>query len=451
MGEKLGDEFKALGEDVLGTVTNAITSGNFSNLGNDIRGSVGRTMENIGSQVSSGAYNSTRSKTRTTYSSSKGDAHETRYSSSGGRSWPGGGSNVINGSAVELDANGNPIAGSGNTGGYTQSTPIFGKTIQQVPVLYEPMTAKQVLSMVGMVGGFTSGVVLTAVFGGLMSISSFFAPFLLLPAGLFGLGGYCASKFGQTRRFEKYVKSLGNRTYGKISDLAAQVAKKERYVRKDLQKMIANHWFRQGRIDAEGDTLITSNQTYQNYLEMKQSEADREARAAAEELSRKKAKENEDAQLASLTPEQREVITGAQGYIAEIRHCNDLIPGEEISDKLDKLEDSAERIIAQTKEEPKYVGELKRLTEYYFPTTVKLLNAYIELEKQGKTTENIQKSKAEIENAIDALNEAFDQLFEKMLHVSNVDIATDAATLQTMLKREGFLGDRMEIGSGDPK
>ena len=77
---------------------------------------------------------------------------------------------------------------------------------------------------------------------------------------------------------------------------------------------------------------------------------------------------------------------------------------------------------------------------YYLPTTVKLLNAYADLDSQEKTSENIEKSKKEIEDTIDTLNDAFDRLFDDMFEDTSLDISTDAEVMKTLLEQEGLTG-----------
>lgn len=55
--------------------------------------------------------------------------------------------------------------------------------------------------------------------------------------------------------------------------------------------------------------------------------------------------------------------------------------------------------------------------DYYLPTTVKLLKAYEELDKQPVEGENIKTAKQEIENTLDTINEAFENLLDSFLEI----------------------------------
>ena len=57
---------------------------------------------------------------------------------------------------------------------------------------------------------------------------------------------------------------------------------------------------------------------------------------------------------------------------------------------------------------------MKRMMNYYLPTTIKLLEAYKELDAQPVQGENILSSKKEIEKTLDTLNVAVEKLLDDL-------------------------------------
>ena len=166
----------------------------------------------------------------------------------------------------------------------------------------------------------------------------------------------------------------------------------------------------------------SSPATYQQYLDT--------ARAAEE---RAKVEDG-------FTEQQREIFRMGEMYIAEIRDCNKDIPDEKITEKLDRMEQSVRLIVDRAKQKPSLTQDLRRLMNYYLPTMVKLLHSYIELNAQEKSSNNIEKSKREIENTIDMMNDAFDRLFDDLFDDTSLDISTDAEVMKTLLAQEGLTG-----------
>ena len=79
--------------------------------------------------------------------------------------------------------------------------------------------------------------------------------------------------------------------------------------------------------------------------------------------------------------------------------------------------------------------------KYYLPMTIKLLTAYAEMDEQPVKVENIDKSKKEIENVLDSLNDAFSKLLDDLYKDTAWDISSDVSVLNAMLKREGLKGN----------
>ena len=74
------------------------------------------------------------------------------------------------------------------------------------------------------------------------------------------------------------------------------------------------------------------------------------------------------------------------------------------------------------------------------PTTLKLVYAYKEFDAQDFEGENIKAAKKEIEQSLDMVNKAFENLFDSMFQDEAMDISSDISVLKTMLKQEGLMG-----------
>ena len=157
-----------------------------------------------------------------------------------------------------------------------------------------------------------------------------------------------------------------------------------------------------------------------------------------EEKKQKKAAETAET---GLSAEARAVIDKGQEYIKEIRRCNDEIPGEEISDKIYRMELLVKRIFEQAEAHPENISDLRKLMEYYLPMTIKLLNAYEELDRQPVQGENIETSKKEIEGTLDTLNAAFAKLLDNLFQDTAWDVSSDISVLEAMLAQEGLTKD----------
>ena len=272
-----------------------------------------------------------------------------------------------------------------------------------------------VLSIFGTVGHMSS-----LVLGG----TCFLAAGALAGVGLL-TGGI--KKLGKLERFQKYIGTLGTHTYCNFEQLSAAVGKPVKFVKKDVKKMISDGWFRQGHIDAQETCLITSNETYQQYTQ------------TAKALEEKK--QEEERRQTDLSPEVQEVLDKGNEFLDKIHKSNDAIPGVEISAKISRMELIVEKIFERAQKHPEIIPDLKKMMNYYLPMTVKLLDAYEEMDRMPVQGENIQSSKKEIEDTLDTLNQAFEKLLDSVFQDTAWDVSSDISVLHTLLAQEGLTDD----------
>lgn len=319
-----------------------------------------------------------------------------------------------------------------------------GKRVQ-MPVLYRKT------------GGTKAGAVAMAVVGyifcGLLSIGLpvfmirelAIGSFSLLFQILFGLGSVllavsivlaCTGNriLNKVKRFNVYIEGMEGKEYGDIGVLAQRVKKSPKFVVKDIENMIQKGWFMQGHLDRQKACFMMTDNAYQQYEEL-MSHLEEQRR---QEQERKK---QQDKAYSSMDPQIKDIIQTGDAYIKKIHECNDAIPGYEISAKISRMETLIDRIFDRVEQNPGCIPEIRRLMEYYLPTTVKLLEAYEELDAQPVQGENILSSKREIEKALDTLNAAFEKLLDSLFQDTAWDVSSDISVLKTMLAQEGLTKD----------
>lgn len=257
---------------------------------------------------------------------------------------------------------------------------------------------------------------------------------LLLFAGGLGVGIHGTRLAGRAGRYKRYVDMLKDKLYCSIQEMALQIGKSERFVLKDIKKMLRLGMFAQGRLDRQETCLIASNEMYDQYLLTQKNYEEEQKKLEIEKLADER-KQQEKERLG----EAAEVIEEGKTYVRLIRQCNDEIPGEEMSDKLDRLELLVTRIFEQVEKEPELAPELRKMLSFYLPTTKKLLEAYRDLDGQKLDLSNIEQTKREIEAAVDNINEAFEKFLDELFREKAWDIQSDISALHTILKQDGYL------------
>ena len=140
----------------------------------------------------------------------------------------------------------------------------------------------------------------------------------------------------------------------------------------------------------------------------------------------------------------QKIVQAGDEYVRRIKAANDAIPGEVISAKISRMELLVDRIFDRVEQNPDSVNDMRRMMDYYLPTTMKLLEAYKELDAQPVQGENIISSKKEIEDTIDTLNLAFEKLLDSLFQDTAWDVSSDISVLHTMLAQEGLTEDGLK-------
>ncbi len=461
-------DWSHIGDDIMDAVQTAIEDGDFTNLSNVLNDSANLAMDKFEDALkgnpgnrnyryrSDPGYNSSYSRTRrkTSY----------QYSRQGGSTSSYGGTDHYN----------NPVR-TAYTNRFEQRTytgPLA--PFQKFRDRFLPpgrLSAPGYLEMI-LGGVFGGGCILSEMFLLLIMALLPFEPAMLVSFGIilpFTAAGIAVFMKGRKRlslvkKFKKYVSCIDDKEYYPIKDLAAIAGVSKDQLLSDLRKMISMGWLRQGHLDAQNTNLILTNSAFRQYRETQ----NRYERQILEEKSKAVGHKfdgvgkdgvnlsNQAANayktgsasaasdpLAHLPEDVRNVIREGREYLRKIKASNEAIPGEEISNKISRLEDITDQIFDRVEQHPELVDDLRRFMKYYLPTTVKLLNAYEELDHQPAQGPNILKSKADIEETLDTINQAFENILDGFFATSAVDIASDISVMQTLMAQEGLLEDEI--------
>lgn len=231
-------------------------------------------------------------------------------------------------------------------------------------------------------------------------------------------------------RFKRYSVFLEGRNFCKIELLSNSINKSNKYVIKDLRKMIKLGMFRNAHFDDEKTYFMLGDEIYEDYLKMKK----------GTEIKEDIKEENEDTEKTEVA----KVIELRNKYISEISSANHAIKGKEISFKLDKLQYIVTEIFNYVESNTEKLQHVQRFINHYLPITIKLVNSYKELDNQIIEGENIKRAKEEIEQSLDLINKAFEKLLDELFADVVVDVSSDISVLKTLFSQEGLTEDEIK-------
>ncbi|EEP56333.1 5-bromo-4-chloroindolyl phosphate hydrolysis family protein [Clostridium butyricum] len=232
-------------------------------------------------------------------------------------------------------------------------------------------------------------------------------------------------------RFNKYSDILKGKNYSEISKLSESVSKKNKFVLKDIEKMMSLNMFKEGHISEDKSYFMLGDEVYEEYLNSMKAYSER-------------SKEEADNTVEQDKSELSLVIENGEKYISEIESVNYSLHGNNICTKLNEMANITRNIIDNVRKNPDNLPLVKKFFNHYLPISLKLIYSYRELNAQTIEGENIRKAKNEIENSIDLINTAFRKLLDNLFEDVVLDVSSDISVLETLFTQEGLTEDEFK-------
>jgi len=97
------------------------------------------------------------------------------------------------------------------------------------------------------------------------------------------------------------------------------------------------------------------------------------------------------------------------------------------------------KIFNYLEEHPEKVTSVRQFMDYYLPTTLNLVQNYVNLKSHGAAGENIDSAVSKIEEALDVVVVAFKKQFDNLFEAKAIDIIADVNVMERLLKAGGLV------------
>lgn len=242
---------------------------------------------------------------------------------------------------------------------------------------------------------------------GLLDGWSFYWEDLLqdLVMGGFGIGMIVRAQYIVTkeRMLQRYKKAIGREKCIDLGTIAKRVNRTPDKCAKELQKLL--------------DKGLLADDFYIDY---------------EKELFLKFGAEPEP----EPDPVPPEVDQGYSGVLRNLRRANDRIADEELSRKIDRLEQISGLIFKAVEEDPSKRDRIRSFFDYYLPTTQKLLDAYADFDEIGVDGEHLREAQERIEATMDGIVEGFEHQLDQLYSADAMDVVSDVKVMETILNRD---------------
>ncbi len=433
-------DFMNLGDEIKDIVQNAVNNSDFHQLNKDISNTVKGALDEVRDALHYGSYRDIHGNGEDFRNGEKQKENQNRQNNQGQNDW----TSQNHGKYPETEYRkkqqyqayeSSKVLNQTNTANSKQKL-----KYPQVPVGKVASILYTVFGSIG-IGIFGIGAFVLALVGQLIGNLSFFGTIALALLPFFFISLMLSARGSALRkrlqRFRRYTDLFHGQPYYSINDLSSALGLKRGAVLKELRKMISIGMFPEGRFDEQETCIMLNKESYKQYQELKNNvkmqELDHHKR---ENSTNEKSTTSDHGNV--MDGEVRKAIEAGRLCIQQIRAANDAIPGEEISQKLDRLEEVMRKIFHYIEEHPTQLTDIQKFMDYYMPTTLKLVNAYKEFDKLSVQGDNITTAKKEIEETLDTINYAFENLFDSLYEDVTMDVSSDISVLETLLAQEGL-------------
>lgn len=136
--------------------------------------------------------------------------------------------------------------------------------------------------------------------------------------------------------------------------------------------------------------------------------------------------------------ELKKYLEDAREDFTAIETCKRKIRDLEVKTEVEKLNQTAEKIIAFLEENPGKIRLARQFIDYYQDTASSLLQKYVKLQDTNLSTNEVQKLKSETAKAVKTLNTVFEGQFQKLLRNEMMDMDAEIRLLQQTAKMENY-------------
>lgn len=210
-----------------------------------------------------------------------------------------------------------------------------------------------------------------------------------------------------------------------LSMLADLTHKRKAKALRMLRKFIHKGWL-SGWLDEKNDKLYLTAEDYRTAQEQPEPRPE-------------PAQNTESAEKAEDVPLNLET---ARRFAQVLEKEAPLMEDERAVEELHHMQKTTESICAWLESHPESLPKARRFAEYYIPTTLKLLHTYNDV--QGQQGGNAEAIRRDIAGILHTLNQAYDNLYDKLLSDMALDVSSEIAALQGMLANDGLAGEGLQ-------
>lgn len=250
--------------------------------------------------------------------------------------------------------------------------------------------------------------------------------FLFISAAVFAAGTVISQRnMILARDFFRIRREIQDQSVLAVEDIVTALNKPQQTVAAEINHMIRKDYLPQARLVEGGDLLLVDHAAYKaykdNYMgrtvpvkenvpEIEETEVSDDDRATAMEDYEKTLKEQRDRTGDDVL---KEKISALLKLLDAIRHAVNTDPGR--------------------------VESLNKFVDYYTPTTIKLIERFLQFESSTVITDSIKKTMDDILRSLDKVIDGYEKLLDTLYKDDLLDLNAEMDVMETVMKQDGLI------------
>lgn len=132
------------------------------------------------------------------------------------------------------------------------------------------------------------------------------------------------------------------------------------------------------------------------------------------------------------------MLNGITAQLDKLHKLNGMIPDEQLSTQLDRMEKAGRTIVQQVEKTPDKAKQVDRFARYYLPEVNKIMSAYANMVQGGVKGENAGQILDEVRRNAGTMATAFENQLDSLYSAEAMDISTDIEVLDGILKSQNL-------------
>jgi len=133
------------------------------------------------------------------------------------------------------------------------------------------------------------------------------------------------------------------------------------------------------------------------------------------------------------------MISQGRGYIRRLEELRIEIADAKIKGQISNLQEISIQIFEFIQKNPTHARKINTFMDYYYPTAIKFLENYAKFDAKNIKGKNISATMAKISESLGKIEEAFAHQLDSLYSDKALDITTDIAVLENIMKSEGVI------------